>query len=198
MRIKLPAQTRETKSTSFVFNLTKTILQVLLMWGTFLYLIPLAVLRVEDSLGWQAYRFDPGASRFAAWALFSLCGGIGLCGGWMFVRHGNGTPLPLDTATRFIVMGPYRWVRNPMALCGILQGIAVGWMFGSIPVMVYALIGAFAWHFLARPWEEHDLLMRFGEPYQHYHDAVRNWLPRLRPYPVVVANKQGLPPLPLE
>jgi protein-S-isoprenylcysteine O-methyltransferase Ste14 len=43
-------------------------------------------------------------------------------------------------------------------------------------------IGAALWQFLARPWEERDLEMRFGDQYRKYRDAVRCWLPRLSPY----------------
>ncbi|WP_286178349.1 methyltransferase family protein [Rhodopirellula sp. JC639] len=82
------------------------------------------------------------------------------------VTQGGGTPLPTATAPRLVVAGPYRFVRNPLALAGILQGIAVGWLLGSVPVIVYSLTGIFAWHVFVRPAEEQDLLDRFGTRYQ--------------------------------
>jgi protein-S-isoprenylcysteine O-methyltransferase Ste14 len=35
-----------------------------------------------------------------------------------------------------VIAGPYRYVRNPMAVAGILQGIAVGWYLGSVSVII--------------------------------------------------------------
>ena len=66
-----------------------------------------------------------------------------------------------------------------MALAGIVQGIAVGIWTGSIWVILYPIVGAVLWHFTARDFEEQELLIRFGEPYQSYCNRVGLWLPRL-------------------
>lgn len=92
---------------------------------------------------------------------------------------GNGTPLPTATAPYLVVGGPYRFVRNPMALAGIVQGVAVGWYFGSLAVIAYAFTGALLWHFCVRPIEEADLQQRFPADYPQYREAVGLWLPRL-------------------
>jgi protein-S-isoprenylcysteine O-methyltransferase Ste14 len=70
-----------------------------------------------------------------------------------------------------------------MAMGSFAQGIAVGLMLGSPLVVAYALAGAVGWNYVVRPWEEMDLVRRFGPPYARYRDSVRCWLPRLRPYP---------------
>jgi protein-S-isoprenylcysteine O-methyltransferase Ste14 len=46
---------------------------------------------------------------------------------------------------RLVVAGPYRWVRNPMALASIAQGVAVGLILSSWLVVVYAVAGALLW-----------------------------------------------------
>ena len=43
-----------------------------------------------------------------------------------------------------------------MAVAGILQGIAVGWLLGSVPVIIYSLTGIVAWHVFVRPAEEQE------------------------------------------
>ena len=93
---------------------------------------------------------------------------------------GQGTPLPTSYAPQLVITGPYRFLRNPMALAGILQGIAVGTFTGSIWVILYAIVGGVLWHFTVRDFEEQVLLIRFGEPYQTYCNRVGLWLPRLR------------------
>jgi protein-S-isoprenylcysteine O-methyltransferase Ste14 len=35
---------------------------------------------------------------------------------WRFGTTGEGTPLPLDPPQKFVAVGPYRYVRNPMYL----------------------------------------------------------------------------------
>ena len=62
-----------------------------------------------------------------------------------------------------------------MVIAGLSQGIAVGLFAGSWLVLGYAIAGAPVWNWLVRPWEERDLLRRFGEPYSRYRDGVRCW-----------------------
>ena len=92
--------------------------------------------------------------------------------------RGNCTPLPTASAPSLVIAGPYRYVRNPMALPGIAQGIAVGAYLGSYGVIAYSLLGAIFWHIIVRPVGERDLVERIGESYDHYRTSVRLWLPR--------------------
>jgi hypothetical protein len=93
--------------------------------------------------------------------------------------RGRGTPLPLCAAREFVTTGPYRHVRNPMAVAGIAQGVAVGVFFDSSLVVLYALAGAVLWHTAIRPPEERDLLARFPAAFPAYRDEVPLWVPRL-------------------
>ena len=51
---------------------------------------------------------------------------------------GEGTPLPAETARKLVVAGPYRYVRNPMAVAGVIQTASIGLLFGSWMVVVLA------------------------------------------------------------
>ena len=73
------------------------------------------------------------------------------------VRDGKGTPLPLDQTNKLVVKGPYRYVRNPMAIAGLGQGIAVSVLLGSIHIFVYTLVGAILWQVVVRPMEERNM-----------------------------------------
>lgn len=95
------------------------------------------------------------------------------------MRDGAGTPLPLDQTKQLVLSGPYRFVRNPMAVAGVGQGLAIACLFQSLPLAVYALLGAVVWHWVVRPFEEEDLAARFGRSYQDYRARVRCWIPRL-------------------
>jgi protein-S-isoprenylcysteine O-methyltransferase Ste14 len=61
-----------------------------------------------------------------------------------------------------VLAGPYRHVRNPMAVAGIAQGVAVALWLGSWAVLLYAVSGALLWHMAIRSAEERDLAERFG------------------------------------
>jgi protein-S-isoprenylcysteine O-methyltransferase Ste14 len=163
-------------------NLTKTLVQSLTMWAIFLGLAPAVVYRLETRLGWGRYRLRAPGWRWLGLALFLLGWGVAWASAVVLVVAGEGTPLPLDAPRKFVVAGPYRYIRNPMAAGSILQGIAVGLFQRSPLVVLYALLGAGSWHVLARPWEEQDLEHRFGAAYTRYRAAVRCWLPRPTPY----------------
>ncbi|HEY0866578.1 MAG TPA: isoprenylcysteine carboxylmethyltransferase family protein [Fimbriimonas sp.] len=170
-----------------VLNVAKTLLQIAVFWSFFLWLVPSLLVRIEKRMEMPTFAPQP----IAGWILFASMGCLGLCSGMIFAFRGGGTPLPMDTTTRFLVLGPYRYVRNPMAIAGTMQGVAVGIVLGSSWVVVYAILGMLAWHLIARPWEEADLAERFGDPYLRYRSRVRCWIPRLSPYPTVCQ-----PPLP--
>jgi len=91
--------------------------------------------------------------------------------------YGKGTPLPIDCPNRIVIKGPYMYVRNPMAIGGIGQGISVGIYLGSILTILFSLLGAIVWHFFVRPKEELDLAHRFGKDYLNYKKHIRNWWP---------------------
>lgn len=48
----------------------------------------------------------------------------------------------------------------------------------SAVVIVYALCGSLVWNDLIRPWEEKDLVARFGDEYERYRQRVSCWIPR--------------------
>jgi protein-S-isoprenylcysteine O-methyltransferase Ste14 len=76
-----------------------------------------------------------------------------------------------------VIAGPYRYVRNPMAVAGIAQGVAVGLLLGSWLVVIWALCGSLVWNSLIRPFEEEDLEKRFGDDFRAYRDHVKCWVP---------------------
>jgi protein-S-isoprenylcysteine O-methyltransferase Ste14 len=100
----------------------------------------------------------------------------------LFVSVGRGTLAPWDPTKRLVVLGPYRYVRNPMisGVLFVLLGEAVA--FASLPLFV--LFGAaFAINAAYIPLvEERGLEERFGEDYRTYKSRVPRWLPRLRPW----------------
>ncbi|KAA9154774.1 isoprenylcysteine carboxylmethyltransferase family protein [Microbacterium lushaniae] len=161
-----------------------TAVQVAIFWGVLLGAVPFVIGTFEQR--WQLSVEFPLAVTVAGWVVFLLASALGIWAAVVMSTRGAGTPLPSDAATRFVVGGPYRFVRNPMALAGIVQGAAVGLMVSSWLVVIYAVCGSLVWNFIVRPHEERDLEARFGDAFRRYREQVRCWWPRLRPIPASV------------
>ncbi|WP_197137827.1 methyltransferase family protein [Crateriforma conspicua] len=172
-----PAAFRVT-SMNRVGSLLSTLGQIVIFWGTFLWILPKGIVELQEAINWNL--FEHSFQTQASIGLFLLASCLGLWSGISMVTLGGGTPLPTATAPQLVVAGPYRFVRNPMAVAGILQGIAVGWLLGSVPVIIYSLTGIVAWHVFVRPVEEQDLFERFGSDYERYRNRVRVWVPTIR------------------
>ena len=164
-----------------------TALQIVVFWGLFLGVFPLAIAAAETR--WRLRPPLPGPVVDALGAtglvVFVLASVLGLASAVSMSTRGAGTPLPSAMPNRLVVAGPYRVVRNPMALAGITQGAAVGLLTASWTVLVYAVAGSIVWNCVVRPLEEADLERRFGDDFRRYAAAVRCWVPRLRPVPRV-------------
>ena len=65
-------------------------------------------------------------------------------------KFGEGTPLPLDQTQKLVIKGPYKYVRNPIALAGIGQGLSISIFFWSIHIK-YTMLGAILWQFVVKP-----------------------------------------------
>ena len=160
-------------STSWQWNAFKSFVQTLIFWIVFLFIIPDFLMYFEGSLGLPTFSVQPTLGMYL-FLIFSL---LGFWSGATMSILGQGTPLPTDCPNKLVIKGPYRFVRNPMAIAGISQGISVGLYFGSYVIIFYALLGAVLWHYLVRPAEEEDLEKRFGAEYLAYKSKVKCWLP---------------------
>ena len=103
---------------------------------------------------------------------------------WDFGWTGRGTPAPVAPPTRLVVVGFYRYVRNPMYV-----GFFTGWLglwiiFGRAnrTAVTVAIIGILAVVLFVRLYEEPTLRKLFGSDYDLYRRNVPRWLPRLRPW----------------
>jgi protein-S-isoprenylcysteine O-methyltransferase Ste14 len=135
--------------------------------------------------GWLG--FDVAAAGVAKWrwvgAVPSVLGfSVALRCIWDFGRAGRGTPAPLVPPQRLVVVGFYRYVRNPMYV-----GFFAGWMglwvvFGKAnrSALVGVLFAIVAVVLFVKFYEEPTLRKLFGANYEVYCRNVPRWIPRLR------------------
>jgi protein-S-isoprenylcysteine O-methyltransferase Ste14 len=162
--------------TNSLGHLASTFGQIVVFWGFFLAVVPAALRFLEGRWGLDVP--VPGI-WVVGLGLLVAASALGLWSGVTMSVVGRGTPLPAAMANNLVVAGPYRFIRNPMAVAGFLQGAAVGLLLSSWTVVVYGLLGALLWNYAIRPHEEADLERRFGDDYHRYRAAVRCWVPRL-------------------
>ncbi len=97
-----------------------------------------------------------------------------------FVREGFGTPAPIAPPSRLVKRGVFGIVRNPGYVAVLAMILGQGLFFGSVSVLAYATIVAFAFHLFVTLYEEPTLRAQFGSEYDEYCRRVPRWLPRLR------------------
>lgn len=177
----LPARFfRAARSAGVSTNLVKTGVQIVLVWGFALGLLPALAVQVDRALGlpqlpWRGRR-STGAVLLGAASV------AGLACAWVMAVDGEGTPVPFDAARVLVVSGPYRVIRNPMVVTALVQSTGVALMVGSPTALTLPVGSAFLWNWILRPSEERFLSGRFGSSYEHYRRSVRCWVPRWPPY----------------
>jgi protein-S-isoprenylcysteine O-methyltransferase Ste14 len=111
-------------------------------------------------------------TALAAWTIF------------LFKTVGQGTPNPILPPKVFVVSGPYRFSRNPMAQGGLLQLLGEAAIYYSPSLLGLAIVFGIVVYFNAMFIEEPALKERFGEPYNEYLERVPRFLPN--PWKVTV------------
>jgi protein-S-isoprenylcysteine O-methyltransferase Ste14 len=163
-----------------------TLMQTCIFWTTFLVLIPMLLVFIEQRIHLPPFTF-PYQGSVAAIG-FIVASATGLWSGVTMAWRGEGTPLPSHCPRKLVIAGPYRYVRNPMAVAGLTQGFFVGVFAGSWSTLLYVVAGFFIWNYFVRPLEEEDLRQRFGPEFEAYCAHVRCWIPR-RPYRAIAGNE---------
>lgn len=149
-----------------------------LVWAIGLYLVPRLIVTWQVAMELHQLFFEP--QQALALSLIGVATLVSFWSAMLLAVKGRGTPARLDAPRRLVIEGPYAWVRNPMAVCGFAQGIAVALYTGSTMIVIILLLVACFWHFVRRRDEEHDLQRVFGRDYELYRRSVRCWLPRRR------------------
>jgi protein-S-isoprenylcysteine O-methyltransferase Ste14 len=158
-------------------HVVSTFTQIAVFWGFFLVVLPLIASALEQR--WAVAVPFPAFVAPVGIAVLAAASALGIWSAITMSTLGSGTPLPSAMANQLVVAGPYLWVRNPMAVAGIVQGAAVGLILSSWIVVVYAIAGSLVWNYVIRPHEEADLEHRFGDEFRRYRATVRCWVPRI-------------------
>ena len=148
---------------------------VLILPANVLIFIPAVVLYLSD------YKFELAKGWRAAlgFGLISLGLVFAIWTMTLFHRKGKGTAAPWDPPKKLVVVGPYRYVRNPMLSSVFIMQIAEWLLLGAWQLLalfaVFLTVNMIYFPFV----EEKELEKRFGEDYLRYRENVPRYIPRL-------------------
>ncbi|MBF0485145.1 MAG: isoprenylcysteine carboxylmethyltransferase family protein [Candidatus Omnitrophica bacterium] len=163
---------------------TELLKAIVILPGTALIYIPAIILYVTGSWNFLGGWSFPLALIPLAGGLFLILASLFFMIRTMtlFLTVGDGTPAPWAPPKRFVVKGPYCYVRNPMLLSALVMILGEVILSGSWPMFVWFMafwvINTIYFIFF----EEPGLVKRFGNDYINYTKHVSRWIPRLTPW----------------
>jgi len=151
----------------------RTVVYLAIIVGLVVIFLPAEILE-----GTGLVRASPmGIIQFVG-ATLTLAGvGLAFWCALTFAVLGRGTPLPFDPPRRLVIAGPYRWVRNPMAIGAGSALVGVALFYESLPFFMFAGLFMLAIHAMVVLYEEPTLRRMFGAEYAAYCAKVSRWLP---------------------
>jgi len=109
----------------------------------------------------------------------------------IFARTGKGTPIPIDPPRYLVTRGPYRVVRNPMALGVGMALLGVAAYYESPRLLSAVALFMLAIHVMVVTYEEPTLRRTFGAEYVAYSERVSRWLPGRPASPPVTSESDN-------
>lgn len=163
------------EATTFV--LVRAITYATLFIGFFLVFMPARVLswsEITRPVGTGPAQiagvvFGTGGALLALWCIAT------------FIVVGRGTPAPFDPPRNLVVVGPYRWVRNPMYIGAALALAGAALFYESWALVGYCAAFLFVTYLFVVLYEEPALRATFGDAYVRYCGRVGRWVPKRGP-----------------
>ena len=94
----------------------------------------------------------------------------------LFRFIGKGTPVPTEPPKKLVIKGIYKYTRNPMYICLMIDLFGYFLFFGYSTLIFYFLIIGFSFHLFVISYEEPILKKQFGKDYIDYCKKTPRWL----------------------
>ncbi len=152
----------------------RTLFFTIIAPGTITVLLPYFLLsNARDKFAEQAWQWLGAVPVLLGFGIYLWCAKD-------FAVKGRGTPAPYDPPKQLVIVGLYRFVRNPMYVGVTLILLGEAALFSEATLLLYAALVLLAFHLRVRLYEEPTLQRLFGEAFRQYCAKVPRWLPRLR------------------
>lgn len=147
----------------------------------FLFLLPYLFIRLgtrlDQWLQWQPILSLP-FNLILGWLLIVLGCLFGVWSVYSQFTLGKGTPVPLMATQKLVVLPPYTYCRNPMALGAIVMYLGAAILFRSLGAVILVLFFAGLLLIYIKCIEEKEMEIRFGEEYLAYKRQTPFLIPR--------------------
>jgi protein-S-isoprenylcysteine O-methyltransferase Ste14 len=143
--------------------------------------VPLAFYQIDEFV--PAIHVEIGtAARSFGGGLFVVALLMYIMVSYVLTSCGKGAFVEFDPPKELVVVGPYRYVRNPVVACLLITmvGEAIAASSTGMAIMVVVIAGLA--HLQVTRIEEPLLEKRFGDSYLGYCAHVPRWIPKLAPY----------------
>ena len=156
---------------------------IIILPGTVLVFVPALILWL--SAGSSMAMAPAGVAQARFW-IGLVVGVVGfVIAAWsarLLLTVGEGTPAPWAPPRKLVVLGLYRYVRNPM-IRGVIRMLAAeALLLGSWPIAGWMLVFLLLKTIYLIRVEEPALERRFGEDYRRYKANVPRWIPNWKPW----------------
>jgi protein-S-isoprenylcysteine O-methyltransferase Ste14 len=101
------------------------------------------------------------------------------------IKFASGTPFPMIPTKKLLVIGPFKYCRNPMTLGTIMAYSGIVVMIGSYTSLLFIVIFILILLAYLKLVEEKELELRFGQEYLDY----KNDTPFIIPISIVTGKK---------
>ncbi len=170
------------KLTQHEYSPTQRLIMLFFAGILFVVLIPAALITAGPQLDqrWSLPPFQYGPINVIIGLLLILVfWSVGLWANWVQFTRGRGTPVPLMATQKLLIVRPYSYCRNPMALgaIGAYLGVAV-WV-GSLAAIGLVLLASACLLIYIKLLEEKEMVARFGAEYLDYKRQTPFLIPRL-------------------
>jgi protein-S-isoprenylcysteine O-methyltransferase Ste14 len=158
---------------TITMNTLKTILYMGFMHGLFTFYFPYQLASRTAS------QFEFGYLHFLAIPFWILGALIIIQCSIDIIRRGRGTPAHIDPPRELVIVGLYRYVRNPIYVGALLVLVGYILWFGSVLSALYTVFMFSAFQILVLI-EESILRNTFGAAYEEYQEKVPRWIPKIK------------------
>jgi protein-S-isoprenylcysteine O-methyltransferase Ste14 len=147
----------------------------------FVVLIPAVLISAGPQLDqrWSLPQFQYGPINAILGVLCILAGWpMSLWAIWAQFTRGRGTPVPLMATQKLLIVRPYSYCRNPMALGAVVAYSGIAVCLGSPSALGLVLLGAACLLVYIKLVEEKEMVARFGAEYLDYKQQTPFLIPR--------------------
>ena len=100
--------------------------------------------------------------------------------GFVQLRIGKGTPVPVIPTQRLVTTGPYALCRNPMLLGTVIYYLGVSFWINSLSAVILTALFLLCSAVYTKLVEEKRLEAKFGKEYEKYKEKTPFLIPRFR------------------